>query len=58
MVPHDFLLSPKFRTRLENMETTKFNGMQQLLWVLKIEYEMCCQQWKSHWNKWIQAEGA
>jgi hypothetical protein len=36
----------------------KLNMSQQLLAVLRLEYERCFQQWKSPWNKSIQAGGA
>jgi len=37
---------------------TKLNVMQQLLEIPKTEHETCFQQWKKHWNKCIQADGA
>jgi hypothetical protein len=41
-----------------DVEIIELNMSQQLLAVLRLEYENCFQQWKRTWNKSIQAEGA
>lgn len=62
MAHFDFLLFPKLRETLEvtklNDKETEHNIMEQLLVIIKNDFERCLQHWQEQWNKCVCTEGA